>query len=130
MKIPKIGLPAGLSPILAFGIVLAIILFVMGGGVYVITSNPSFNNPSGTSIVSSSLSGQYGIEAVLSIAFMFVGFVGFLLIYESTKHVYNASLATKLLVMGMVLVAVSTFLLYWMVIPKAPWIFRFAGNSG
>jgi hypothetical protein len=131
MKRLKIGLPAGLSPLVAFGIVLVIVLFVMGGGIYVFISNPSFNNPSGSSIVSSSLADQYGIETVLSFAFMFIGFLGFLLIYESTKHVYNASFATKLLVLGIFLMGVSIVLLYWMVIPKAPWIFHLpTGTSG
>ena len=129
MKRLKIGLPAGLSPLVAFGIVLVIVLFVMGGGIYVLINNPAFNDPTGSTIVNTSLSDQYGIETVLSVAFMFIGVVGFLLIYESTKHVYNASFATKLLVLGVFLTGVSILLLYWMVMPKAPWIFHLPTSS-
>ncbi len=126
MKRLKISLPTGLSPLLAFGIVLAVVLFAMGGGIFYLVNSPSFTNPSGTSLVNSSLQDQYGIEMVLSIALIFVGFVGFLLIYESTKHVYNASYATKLLWLGIVMIAISVILLHWMMISKATWLYPWA----
>nr|MDO8080709.1 hypothetical protein [Candidatus Freyarchaeota archaeon] len=129
MKRLKFKLPTGLSPLIAFGIILAIVLFVMGGGIYLLVSGASFNNPYG-GLVSTSLSDQYGIETLLSIAFMFIGFLGFLLIYESTKHVYNASYATKLLILGIVLIVIAVGLLYWMLISKTPWLFPWAYNSG
>ncbi|MFB0560564.1 MAG: hypothetical protein ACETWM_04935 [Candidatus Lokiarchaeia archaeon] len=130
MRRLKFKLPPGLAPLLAFGIVLGIVLFVMGGGVFYLVSNPtpSWSDPAGASIVSTSLQSQYGIEALISIALMFVGFVGFWLIYESTKHVYNASYATKLLILGIILIIVSVILLYWMLMPKTQWLFPWAGE--
>ncbi|MGQ9720625.1 MAG: hypothetical protein ACUVXA_04790 [Candidatus Jordarchaeum sp.] len=128
MKRLKFKLAPGLSPLIAFGIILGIVLFAMGGGVYYLTTNPtpSFSNPTGASIVDTSLQGQYGIETLLSCALIFVGFIGFLLIYESTKHVYNASYATKLLIIGILFVVISIILLYWMLIPKSQWLFPWA----
>jgi hypothetical protein len=131
MKIlKKFKLPPGLSALISLGILLAIVLFVMGGGIYLLVSGSSFNNPYGTGLVYNSLNGQYGIEALLSIAFMFIGFIGFLLIYESTKHVYNASYATKLLILGTILIIVAVILLYWMLMPKTRWLFPWAYNAG
>ncbi len=126
MKIPK--LPPGISPLLAFGIIIGIVLFTMGGGVYYLINNPSFNDPTGGSIVNASLQDQYGIETVISVALMFIGFIGFLLIYESTKHVYNASYATKLLILGIVIILISVILLYFMLIPKTQWLFPWASS--
>ena len=130
MKILKMRLPAGLSSIIAFGIILAIVLFIMGGGIYILVTNVPFNSPTGSGLASSSLSDQYGIETLLSVAFMFIGFLGFLVVYESTKHVYNASYATKLLVLGVFMIIVSTLLLYWLLIPKTTFLFPWARNSG
>lgn len=129
-RLRKFKLPTGLSSLIALGVILAIVLFVMGGGIYNIVSGTSFNNPYGTGLVYTSLSGQYGIEMLLSIAFMFIGFLGFLLIYESTKHVYNASYATKLLILGIVFIVIAVILLYWMLIPKTRWLFPWAYNAG
>ncbi len=122
----KFELPSGVSSLIAFGIILGIVLFVVGGGIFLLVNNPSFNNPTGTSLVNISLQDQYGIETVLSIAFVFIGFAGFLLIYESTKHVYNASYATKLLILGIIMIGGAILLLQWMIIPKATWLYPWA----
>lgn len=125
----KFKLPSGVSALISLGIILGIVLFVMGGGIYLLVSGASFNNPYG-GLASSSLNSQYGIETLLSVAFMFIGFLGFLLVYESTKHVYNASYATKLLILGIVLIVVAVVLLYWFLIPKTRWLFPWAYNAG
>jgi divalent metal cation (Fe/Co/Zn/Cd) transporter len=130
MRLPKFKLPTRLSALIALGIILIIVIFVMGGGIYLLVSGSPFNNPYGTGLVSNSLSDQYGVETLLSVSFMFIGFFGFLLIYESTKHVYNASYATKLLILGIILILVAVVLLYWMLIPKTQWLFPWAYNSG
>jgi len=55
---------------------------------------------------------------------MLIGFIGLMVIYQSTKHVYRPNYAKTLLIMGIVLALIGYIGLHWLFTKKAPGIFK------
>ncbi|MBS7248183.1 MAG: hypothetical protein QXW47_00295 [Candidatus Jordarchaeales archaeon] len=85
-------------------------------------------NPSQISFgfINTNFQDQYLTEGIAVAILIFIGFIGITLAYEATKNVYNPSYATKLLAVGLILTIISVIFLHWMLIQKAPWLFRAA----
>ncbi|MEM3749698.1 MAG: hypothetical protein QXO59_02615, partial [Candidatus Jordarchaeales archaeon] len=97
-------------------------LFVLSGGIHLML------NPSQISFgfINTNFQDQYLTEGIAVAILIFIGFIGITLAYEATKNVYNPSYATKLLAVGLILTIISVIFLHWMLIQKAPWLFRAA----
>jgi hypothetical protein len=61
---------------------------------------------------------QFILEGVTASIFIFIGFVGALMIYESTRHVYRPSYSRLLLVAGIGMIWISYVFLIVMLAPK------------
>ncbi|TFH30747.1 MAG: hypothetical protein E4G98_01470 [Promethearchaeota archaeon] len=59
------------------------------------------------------------IESIVAAVLMFLGGVGFIILYQSTKHAYNYSYAVKLLIIGMTAVVTGFGLLQYMIAVKS-----------
>ena len=103
-----------------FIVAMSLILFVLSGGMYVIVNYKSL--PQGFMVIGQ-LSQQTVIEGIVAFAFLVIGFIGFIIIYQSTKHVYRPEYARTLLLIGIVLAFVGYVGLNWLLLKKAPNIF-------
>ncbi|MGQ4833288.1 MAG: hypothetical protein ACP6IS_05285 [Candidatus Asgardarchaeia archaeon] len=133
---PKLKSPP--KPSLSFLSILLVIfsLFLLGGGVFTITNvgepwfiplGQSIKTKGLTFIYIGTLNSQLVLEGFIASFFYALGFLGFMLIYESSKHaknVYRGGYAEKLLIIGIVLVFVSYILLQWLLITKLPGIYQ------
>ncbi|MHA1238215.1 MAG: hypothetical protein ACTSSJ_03065 [Candidatus Odinarchaeia archaeon] len=99
-----------------YALSLIIVYFVLAGGIYdlvnqpiVMGSDPNTGNP--VLIFTVGLGGgideQFVLEGFVASILMFLGFLGMILIYESTKHFYNPSYSTMLLVAGIAMIIVA-----------------------
>jgi len=105
---------------------MALVLFIFAGGLYNIVNqplpfgqDPNTGNPMiiirppyGT------LSDQFVLEGMIGGILVFIGFLGFIVIYESTKHVYNPSYALMLLIAGIAMVVLAYIGAEWMIVIK------------
>lgn len=117
LKIPR-KMPSAES---LFIITLSFILFVLSGGMYTIVNYKSL--PQGF-MVTGQLSQQTVIEGIVAFAFLVIGIIGFIIIYQSTKHVYRPEYARTLLLIGIVLTFIGYVGLHWLLSKKAPGLFR------
>jgi len=107
-----------------YGVSLIIVYFILAGGIYDIVNQPivAGSNPStGTPILvftvglGGGIDEQFVLEGFVGAFLMFLGFLGFILLYESTKHFYNPSYATMLLIAGIALVAIAFIGCEWLI---------------
>lgn len=119
---PRLKMPRKTpSPDTLFILAMSFILFVLGGGMFAVVNYKSL--PEGF-MVTGELTRQTVIEGLVAFTFMMVGFIGFVIIYQSTKHVYRPSYAKTLLLMGIVLTLIGYVGLQWLFSKKAPGIFE------
>ncbi|MFX0068649.1 MAG: hypothetical protein ACFFC5_01285 [Promethearchaeota archaeon] len=126
LKRPMLKLPKAPSPTVWYVICIAVVLFIFAGGLYNIVNQPLpfgqdpntgepmiiLRPPYGT------LSDQFVLEGMIGGILAFVGFLGFVIIYESTKHVYNPSYALMLLIAGIAMVVLAYVGAEWMIVIK------------
>lgn len=110
-------------------------LFLLGGGVFTISNiGESWFIPLGqnvrtgglTFIYIGTLNRQLVLEGFIASFFMALGFIGFIFIFESSKHaknVYRSGYAERLLLIGITLVFISYILLQWLLVTKLPGIY-------
>ena len=109
---PRFKLPKAPSKTFWYVLSLFIIYFCLAGGVYDIVKQPISVGVghSGNPVVffTSSLGGgidkQFIVEGLIGSLLMFLGFLGFLAIYESSKHIYMPNYAYALLISGVIMV--------------------------
>ncbi|WXG43083.1 MAG: hypothetical protein WED04_03320 [Promethearchaeati archaeon SRVP18_Atabeyarchaeia-1] len=109
---PSLRMPQKPSSSTVFGLTLVFLLFVFGGGVWDIVFRSQllpYGTPSSTSVVYiyPSLDAQFILEGLVASAFIFIGFMGVVIMYQSTRHVYRPNYARLLLISGMVLVLIA-----------------------
>ncbi|MHA1754711.1 MAG: hypothetical protein ACTSYR_04255 [Candidatus Odinarchaeia archaeon] len=112
---PRLKLPKAPSKTFWYIIILFVIYFCLAGGVYDIVHQPisigvdQAQNP--VIIYTRSLGGgldeQFLIEGLLGSLLMFLGFVGFMTIYESSKNIYTPNYSYMLLVAGIAMVIIA-----------------------
>ena len=115
LKSPKFELPKAPSPMVWYIICAAVILFIFAGGIYNIVNQPlPFGQDPNTGAPMliirppyGTISDQFVLEGMIGGLLIFCGFLGFVVIYESTKHVYNPSYALMLLITGIVMVILA-----------------------
>lgn len=92
--------------------VVAVSLFLLGGGVYDLTEQPLPAYSYGQKILfyyPFTLSGQAIIESIGVMIAYAMGFAGMLLTYQSTKYAYKPRQAYMMLLVGVVLIVVAYF---------------------
>ncbi|MHA1409969.1 MAG: hypothetical protein ACTSQY_06645 [Candidatus Odinarchaeia archaeon] len=112
---PRLKLPKAPSKNFWYTIILFIVYFSLAGGAYIIVKQPptigadQAGNP--VVIFTRSLGGgldeQFVLEAILASLLMFLGFIGFISVYESTKHIYTPNYAYVLLIAGIVMIIMA-----------------------
>lgn len=101
----------------------AVLFWLISGGVYLSIPDSNGNTPitlganqDGTPMWwYPSINDAFVIESVISGVVIFLGSIGFLIIYQSTKHMYNIEYARKLVAIGFVMVVFSFGFLQYVV---------------
>ncbi len=90
-------------------LVLATALFILGGGIYDIISQPlpAYSYGSTILFLYPSLSGQAIVESIGVMISYSMGVSGMLLLYQSTKYAYKPRQAYMLMLAGVILIVVS-----------------------
>ena len=90
-------------------------LFLLGGGIYDLLEQPLLAVvDAGGRIITYypyELNRQLLLESIIVMIFYAIGFVGLVFTYQSTKYVYRARQANRLLLIGCILVVVSYILI-------------------
>ena len=120
---PSLKMPQKPSSFTVFAITLIFVLFVFGGGIWDIVFREQLRSMGATStqqvvLVYPVLDYQYLLEGVVASVFMFAGFMGLIIMHQSTRHVYRPSYARLLLVLGAILVVASYVLMVVMLTQK------------
>ena len=112
-------------------IVLYIVLFfLLSGGVYLNIPDSLGNKPIAVGSqggeplwVYPSINDAFIIESIAAAIVIFIGGIGFMILYQATKNLYNPSYAQKLIALGFGLALFSfIFLQYFIVNLKAPFL--------
>ena len=94
--------------------VVALSLFLLGGGIYDVLIKPIVAIvASGGRIISFypyGLSEQFLLESIIIMLFYGIGVIGFLIAYRSTKYAYNPRLAYRFLLVGCTLLLIAYIL--------------------
>ena len=122
LRKPKLKLPSEIPTSLLLQIALIFIFCIYMGLLFDIVKEPlplgsRFGVPV---LIDQRLDAQFIIEGIVASIIMFVGFIGFIVIFYSTRYFYEPSYARTLLLIGVVAVIAAYFVLLYMMIPKLP----------
>jgi hypothetical protein len=120
---PSLKMPQKPSSATVFIITLIFVLFVFGGGIWDIVFRNQLRSMGATStsqvvLIYPGLDYQYLLEGLVASVFIFTGFIGLIIMYQSTRHVYRPSYARLLLISGAMLVIASYILMVVMLAQK------------
>jgi hypothetical protein len=126
IKFPSIGTRRRISvpsPSKAFFlIIIFIILFVLQlGAIYIIYRDTiSLGSTQGgePQFLYPSLSEQFILEGIVASVLFLVGSIGFILLYQASKYVYNRSTVIKVLAIGFIFILVAFIILQIMLATK------------
>lgn len=112
---PSLKMPNKPSSSTVFILTLIFVLVVFGGGIWDIVYRDRVRSLGASStnqpvLIYPGLDSQFLIEGVVASIFIFIGFMGFIVMYQSTRHVYRPNYAGLLLVSGIALVLASYIL--------------------
>ena len=100
-----------LSPRLIAGVVMAMSILLLGGGVYDILMTPIAVYPTGTGtfiyFYPNQLHEQFLDESIGIMLFYAIGVAGLFLIYQSTKYIRNPRQLSAMLRIGLVLLIIA-----------------------
>ncbi|MFX1299188.1 MAG: hypothetical protein ACFFD2_30545 [Promethearchaeota archaeon] len=118
IRTPKISLPMP-SRYLSIVAVYIILFILQTGVIYLmireppaIGSEPSSGNPI---FLYPDLYESFIIEGIVASMLIFFCSIGFIFLYQASKHVYNKSLALRILAIGIALVVITFFILQYMI---------------
>ena len=119
---PKIKLPRMDMPLPARSLVIIIVyiaLFLLQTGiVYIVFKEPlaigadTSGNPV---ILYPSIQDAFIIESIVASVFIFLCSLGFVMLYQASKYVYNKKIAIRILVLGIILIISAFFTLQAMI---------------
>ncbi|MFW9935300.1 MAG: hypothetical protein ACFFDU_07335 [Candidatus Thorarchaeota archaeon] len=103
-----------------FGIILVVYYFVVSGGMFVLSYETQPVIDTGEIILTlyPGIHRQLLIEGIVGGALYFVGFVGFYVMYQSTRNIYRPRYSQMMLAIGLVLVLISFFACQWLIEQK------------
>jgi hypothetical protein len=103
-------MPTRPPDIIIFGAVFIAMLFILGGNIFTMVRSPPAiaGGADGTPIViAPGIDVQLGLEGIVASVTVFMGVIGFGLLYYSSKYVFQPGYATRLMIMGMILAGVA-----------------------
>jgi hypothetical protein len=108
------------------GVIYVFLFWLMMGGVYLMIPNSSGHLPialgadqSGTPIwIYPSITDAFVIESIVAGSVIFIGAVGFIILYQSTKHIYNTRYARILITIGFIMATVTFIILQFIIIQR------------
>ena len=120
---PSLKMPQKPSSTTLFVLTAIFVLFVFGGGIWDIVNTAVLRAMGASStgspvLIYPGLDYQFILEGVVSSVLIFVGCVGLLLTYQSTRHVFRPSYSKLLLVVGMAMIWISYVMLVEMLAVK------------
>ncbi|TFG19776.1 MAG: hypothetical protein EU530_05200 [Promethearchaeota archaeon] len=106
------------------GLIYIFLFWLMMGGVYLMIPDSSGNtplalgaNPQGEPIwIYPRITDAFVIESIVAGAVIFIGAIGFIILYQSTKHIYNTRYARLLIAVGFILATVTFIILQYIII--------------
>ncbi len=106
------------------GLVYIFLFWLMMGGVYLMIPNSAGRLPIAVGADSDgaplwiypSITDAFVIESIVAGAIIFIGAIGFIILYQSTKHIYNTRYARILITVGFILAAFTFGILQYIVI--------------
>lgn len=122
---PKIKLPRMDMPLPARSLVIIIVyiaLFLLQTGiVYIVFKEPlaiGANQQGDPVILYPSIQDAFIIESIVASVFIFLCSLGFVMLYQASKYVYNKKIAIRILVLGILLIISTFFALQAMITVK------------
>ncbi len=117
LRRPRFGEIRLPSKWILFAIVLVVYYFVVSGGMFVLSyETPPFIEIGDRILpLYPGLNRQVLIEGIVGGALFFLGFVGFYLMYQSTRNIYRPRYAQMMLAVGLVTILISFFGCQWLI---------------
>lgn len=109
MKLPRMDMPLPGKSI-AVILIYAILFLLQTGIVYLIYTEPpalGANSAGEAVFLYGSIHDAYIVESIVASIFIFLCSLGFVFLYQASKHVYNKKIAVRILAIGIVLVLLS-----------------------
>ena len=108
------------------GAIYIFLFWLMMGGVYLMIPNSSGNTPialgadqQGNPVwIYPSITDAFVIESIIAGAVIFIGAIGFIILYQSTKHIYNTRYARMLIAVGFALATIMFVILQYIIIQQ------------
>jgi len=118
MTLPRMDLPIPGRSIAVIGIY--VILFLLQTGiVYLIYTQPpalgTDSNGQAVFLYTGGIHDAFIIESIVASIFIFLCSLGFVFLYQASKHVYNKKIATRILAIGIILIFLSFIALQAMI---------------
>ncbi|MFX1518465.1 MAG: hypothetical protein ACFFCD_00870 [Promethearchaeota archaeon] len=122
LRKPKLRLPSEIPTSLLLQIAVIFIFVIYMGLIYDIVKEPlplgsRFGVPV---LIDPRLDAQFIIEGIVAGMLIFVGFIGFIIIFYSTRYFYEPKFARTLLLIGVCGVIAAYFTLLFMMTAKLP----------
>ncbi len=120
VKLPKMDMPLpGKS--LAIIIIYVVLFLLQTGIVYIIYRDPiaiGANQQGDPVLLYPDIHDAFIIESIVASIFIFLCSLGFIMLYQASKYVYNKKIAIRILVIGIILILVSFVALQAMITIK------------
>ena len=120
LRRPQFGELRMPSKWILFAIVLVVYYFVVSGGMFVLSYETQPVIDTGQEILTlyPGLNRQLLIEGIVGGVLYFIGFVGFYIMYQSTRNIYRPRYSQMMLAVGLVLILISFFACQWLISEK------------
>jgi O-antigen ligase len=108
-NVPKVGMFKP-STVLLTGIIIAVSIFILGGGVFDLLEHPLALLPTSSGswlFIYPGLYSQTWNESIFSMSLLALGIAGTFVCYRSTRYAFKPRQATILLLLGTVLIVIS-----------------------
>lgn len=120
VKLPRMDMPLPARSLVI--IVVYVALFLLQTGiVYIIYRSPlaiGANQQGDPIIIYPNIQDAFIIESIVASIFIFLCSLGFIMLYQASKYVYNKKIAIRILIIGIVLIIASFFALQAMIAEK------------
>ncbi|TFF69008.1 MAG: hypothetical protein EU516_01770 [Promethearchaeota archaeon] len=117
MKLPRMDMPMPARSLVI--IVVYIALFLLQTGiVYILYRTPlaiGANQDGDPIILYPDIQDAFIIESIVASIFIFLCSLGFVMLYQASKYVYNKKIAIRILVIGIILIVATFFALQAMI---------------
>ena len=110
IKRPRIDMPIPGNSIAAIVVYIALFLLQTGIVYLIIREPPAFGSDSQTGdpmFLYHSINESFIIESIVASIFIFLCSLGFILLYQASKYVYNKNIAIRYLIVGILLILIS-----------------------